>query len=71
MRARRLPAVIGDAMAHMSEEHCAVIHRSYYQGWSTAQIAKDLGIAEGTAKSRLHYAVRALQLSLQEMGVTS
>ena len=51
-------------------DHRAVIERSYYRGWTTAQIAADLDIAEGTVKSRLHYAVRALRLSLQEMGVT-
>jgi RNA polymerase sigma-70 factor (ECF subfamily) len=67
--------VIGDTMAHamanLSTEHRAVIRRSYYQGWSTSQIAKDLGIADGTVKSRLHDAIGALRLSLQEMGVTS
>ena len=62
--------LIGDAMAQLSAEHRAVIRRSYYSGWSTAQIATDLDIAEGTVKSRLHYAVRALRLTLQEMGVT-
>ena len=62
--------LIGDAMAELSAEHRAVIRRSYYLGWSTSQIAEDLGIAEGTVKSRLHYAVRALRLTLQERGVT-
>ncbi len=62
--------LIADAMAQMSPDHRAVIERSYYRGWSVAQIAGDLDIAEGTVKSRLHYAVRALRLSLQEMGVT-
>jgi RNA polymerase sigma-70 factor (ECF subfamily) len=62
--------LIADAMAQMSADHRAVIERSYYRGWSTAQIAADLDIAEGTVKSRLHYAVRALRLTLQEMGVT-
>jgi RNA polymerase sigma-70 factor, ECF subfamily len=62
--------LITDAMAQMSPEHRAVVERSYYRGWSTAQIAADLDIAEGTVKSRLHYAVRALRLTLQEMGVT-
>jgi RNA polymerase sigma-70 factor, ECF subfamily len=62
--------LIADAMAQMSPDHRAVIERSYYRGWSTAQIAADLDIAEGTVKSRLHYAVRALRLTLQEMGVT-
>ena len=62
--------LIGDALAQLSLEHRAVVWRSYYLGWTTAQIADDLEIAEGTVKSRLHYAVRALRLTLQEMGVT-
>ncbi|MEZ0363286.1 sigma-70 family RNA polymerase sigma factor [Mycobacterium sp. pUA109] len=62
--------LIADALTRLSADHRAVICRSYYRGWSTARIADDLGIAEGTVKSRLHYAVRALRLALQEMGVT-
>ncbi len=62
--------LVGDAIAQLSEEHRAVIRRSYYLGWTTSQIAADLEIAEGTVKSRLHYAVRALRLTMQEMGVT-
>ena len=62
--------LLADAMAQLSAEHRAVIERSYYRGWTTAQIAADLDIAEGTVKSRLHYAVRALRLTLQELGVT-
>ena len=62
--------MLGEAIGQLSEEHRAVIRRAYYQGWSTAQIAADLQIAEGTVKSRLHYGMRALRLKLQEMGVT-
>lgn len=62
--------LIADAMTQLSAEHKAVIERAYYRGWATGRIAEDLGIAEGTVKSRLHYAVRALRLTLQEMGVT-
>lgn len=62
--------LIADAMAQLSADHRAVIERSYYRGWTTTQIAADLGVAEGTVKSRLHYAVRALRLTLQELGVT-
>ena len=61
--------LIGEALAQLSAEHRGVVRRSYYLGWTTAQIADDLQIAEGTVKSRLHYAVRALRLTLQEMGV--
>jgi RNA polymerase sigma-70 factor (ECF subfamily) len=62
--------LITDAMAQLSAQHRAVIERSYYRGWTTAQIAADLEIAEGTVKSRLHYGVRALRLTLEEIGVT-
>jgi len=62
--------LVSTALGQLSDEHRAVVRRAYYQGWTTAQIAADLQIAEGTVKSRLHYAVRALRLGLQEMGVT-
>jgi RNA polymerase sigma-70 factor, ECF subfamily len=62
--------VIGDALAKLSARHLAVVGRAYYLGWTMAQIADDLQISEGTVKSRLHWAVRALRLTLQEMGVT-
>jgi RNA polymerase sigma-70 factor, ECF subfamily len=60
--------LIADALAQLSPEHVAVVRRSYYQGWTTAQIAEDLQIAEGTVKSRLHYALRSLPLILEEIG---
>jgi RNA polymerase sigma-70 factor (ECF subfamily) len=56
---------IADALAQLSAEHRAVLRRSYYLGWTTPQIADDLQIAESTVKSRLHFAMRALRLSLQ------
>ena len=62
--------LISDALARLTPEHRAVVQRSYFQGWTTAQIAADLGIADGTVKSRLHYALRSLRHALREMGVT-
>jgi RNA polymerase sigma-70 factor (ECF subfamily) len=62
--------LLSTALSQLSDEHRAVVSRAYYQGWTTGQIAADLQIPEGTVKSRLHYAVRALRLNLQEMGVT-
>jgi RNA polymerase sigma-70 factor, ECF subfamily len=62
--------LIGDALARLTPEHREVVRRSYLQGWTTAEIAADLGIADGTVKSRLHYALRALRLVLSEMGFT-
>jgi RNA polymerase sigma-70 factor, ECF subfamily len=61
--------LVGDALAQLSADHRAVVRPAYYQGCTTAQIAADLQIAEGTVKCRLHYALRALWLGLGEMGV--
>ncbi|MCW2624465.1 sigma-70 family RNA polymerase sigma factor [Mycobacterium sp.] len=61
--------LLGDALAQLPADDRAVVHRAYYRGCTTAQIAADLHIAEGTVKSRLHDAVRALWLQLREMGV--
>ena len=62
--------LINTALARLTPEHRAVVHRSYVKGWTTADIATDLGIAEGTVKSRLHYALGTLRSILSEMGVT-
>lgn len=62
--------LVAEALATLSEDHRAVIVHAYYGGRSTAELAVELGIAEGTVKSRLHYGLRALRLALQEKGVT-
>ena len=60
---------VADAFARLSAEDRAFIRRAFYFGWTTTQIGADLGIAEGAVKLRLHQALRALQHTLQEMGV--
>jgi RNA polymerase sigma-70 factor, ECF subfamily len=60
------PLMVRHALAQLSDRHRAVLWRSYYLGWPLTQIAEDLQIAEGTVKSRLHYALQALRLTLQE-----
>ena len=61
--------LVADALAALSAEHRAVISRAYYGGLSTSELSAELGIPEGTVKSRLHYGLRALRLALQERGV--
>ena len=61
--------LLGDALAQLPADHRAVIRRAYDQRCTTAQIAADLHIAEGTVKSSLHDALRALRLQLREMRV--
>lgn len=61
--------LIAEAFTRLSAQHRAVIWRSFYLAWTTAQIAQDLHIPKGTVKSRLHSAMRELRRSFQEMGV--
>jgi len=62
------PTLIAEALARLSDEHLALIRRSYYDRWTTAQIADDLQIPDGAVKSRLHDAARELLAALQDTG---
>ncbi|MCW2796832.1 sigma-70 family RNA polymerase sigma factor [Nocardioides sp.] len=61
--------VVADAVTRLSEDHRAVLLECYYRGAPVAEAARRLGVPEGTVKSRTHYALRALRLALEEMGV--
>jgi len=61
--------VVAEAVTRLSADHRAVLLECYYRGASVAEAARSLGVPEGTVKSRTHYALRALRLALQEMGV--
>ena len=63
--------VVADALTRLSAEHRAVLLECYYRGRSVAEASRRLGIPEGTVKSRTHYALRALRLALEEMGVVA
>ena len=49
----------------LKPEHRAVVVLHYYSGLSATEIARVLGIPEGTARSRLHYATEAMRAALQ------
>lgn len=61
--------MVAEAVTRLSPEHRAVLLQCYYRGASVAEAARHLGVPEGTVKSRTHYALRALRLALEEMGV--
>lgn len=61
--------LVAEALVRLSPEHRTVLHECYYRGSSVAEAARRLAIPEGTVKSRTHYALRALRLALEEMGV--
>jgi RNA polymerase sigma-70 factor (ECF subfamily) len=60
--------LIADALMRLSPEHRAVLVELFYRRSSVREAAQQLQIAEGTVKSRSHYALRALKLALNEMG---
>ena len=61
--------VVTEALTQLSTEHRTVLLECYYRGRSVVEASRRLGIPEGTVKSRTHYALRALRLSLEELGV--
>ena|SRR4030081_866061 len=61
--------ILSDALLSLSPDHRTAIVRAYYLGQTVADIAQQEQIPEGTVKSRLHYALRALRIALQERGV--
>lgn len=59
---------IEEAMRRLGDEHRRVIFETYYRGRPYAEVAVELGIPEGTVKSRVYYGLRALRVVLEEMG---
>jgi len=63
--------IMAEALDRLTPEHREVIIECYYRGRSVAEAAELLRVPAGTVKSRTHYALRALRLTMQEMGVTA
>lgn len=61
--------LLEDALASLAEPHRLVIVRCYYGGTPLKDLAAELGVPLGTAKSRLFYGLRALRAALQERGL--
>lgn len=61
--------ILSDALKSLSRDHRVAVLRAYYFGQTIAEIAASEHVPEGTIKSRLHYALRALRNALQEKGV--
>jgi RNA polymerase sigma-70 factor (ECF subfamily) len=62
--------VVLEALGTLSREHRTALVETYYRGRSVAEAASEIGVPEGTVKSRTYYALRALRLALEERGVT-
>ena len=55
-----------DAFRRLTPEQRAVVVLHHHLGYRLTEIAETLGIPEGTARSRLHYAVRQLRAALDD-----
>ncbi|WP_411284305.1 sigma-70 family RNA polymerase sigma factor [Lapillicoccus sp.] len=62
--------LVSAALDRLTPQHREVIEALYYRGNSVASAAADLGLPEGTVKSRTYYAMRALRAIFEEIGVT-
>lgn len=63
--------LVADALGALTPAHREVIVEGFYRGRSTREIAALLNIPDGTVRSRMFYALRALRLALAERGVDS
>jgi RNA polymerase sigma-70 factor, ECF subfamily len=59
---------VEEAIRRLRPEHRQVLIETYYRGRVARDVALELGIPEGTVRSRLFYALRSLRLVLDEMG---
>jgi RNA polymerase sigma-70 factor (ECF subfamily) len=57
---------VRDALARLTPDRRAILVEVYLRGRSVTEVAESLGIPLGTAKSRIHYALRALRQVLEE-----
>jgi RNA polymerase sigma-70 factor (ECF subfamily) len=63
--------LVAEALRRLSLDHRAVLLECYFRGSTAAQAASRLGVPVGTVKSRIHYALHAMRLALQEIGVVA
>lgn len=59
---------IEEAMRRIGADHRRVLVETYYRSRPYAEVAEELGVPEGTVKSRVYYGLRALRVVLEEMG---
>jgi RNA polymerase sigma-70 factor (ECF subfamily) len=62
-------SLIVDGLQSLTTDHQTVIVAAFWDRLSTHEIAERLGLADGTVKSRIHYALRALRIALEEREV--
>jgi RNA polymerase sigma-70 factor, ECF subfamily len=58
--------LVADALQRLSPAHRTMLVETFYHDRTLATVARQLGIPDGTARSRLHYALHALRRQIQQ-----
>lgn len=61
---------VEEALRRLAPDHRLVVLELYYRGRSSRDLARELGVPEGTVRSRLYYSLRALRVALEATGWT-
>jgi RNA polymerase sigma-70 factor (ECF subfamily) len=59
---------VEEALQKLSGEHRNALVEVHYKGRPYHEVAHDLGVPVGTVKSRVYYALKAMRLTLDELG---
>jgi RNA polymerase sigma-70 factor (ECF subfamily) len=59
---------VEEALRRIGKQHRRVLIETYFRGRPYSEVATELGIPEGTVKSRVYYGLRALRNALEELG---
>ena len=60
-------SAVGRALAGLDADHRIVVIQRYWADLTVDDIADRVGVPAGTVKSRLHYALRTLEPSLEDV----
>ena len=59
---------VEEAMRRIGEDHRRVLLETHFKARPYAEVAEEMGIPEGTIKSRVYYGLKALRVALEEIG---
>jgi RNA polymerase sigma-70 factor (ECF subfamily) len=59
---------VEEALRRIGDAHRHALVETYLRGRTYAEVGAELGVPEGTVKSRVYYGLRALRNTLEEMG---
>jgi RNA polymerase sigma-70 factor (ECF subfamily) len=59
---------VEEAMRRIGDDHRKVLLETHFRARPYSEVAAELGVPEGTIKSRVYYGLKALRVAMEEMG---